>query len=287
MHVDWTTPANSTLTGPTLLSAPYVDACTGLPHGPNGGCIPQPGTTQLLDPLNTLAMYRLAYRNIGDHESLVINVSVEWGSGISSTVGVDWYEIRNPNTTPIIYQQGTYAPDANFRWVGSIATDQAGDMAMGFSLSSSTVYPSIHYAGRLAGDPLGQMAQGAGTIVDGGASQVGDASTDLETYRWGDYTSMAIDPTDDCTFWYTGEYIPSGAPPNTDSTPNYRTRIASFKFPSCGVSTPTPTPSATPTNTVKNTAAPTAMPTETAINTPTATETLVPPTNTATNTATN
>jgi hypothetical protein len=213
-HVDWTTPANTTLTGPTTLTT----AAYTLPCGDTGGtCIPQAGTTQQLDTLGDRLMFRLAYRNFGDHEALVANHSVTAGS----SVGVRWYEIRSPGTTPTIFQQGTYAPDSNFRWMGSIAMDQNGNMALGFSLSGTALHPAIHYTGRLAGDPAGQMAQGEGTIINGAGSQ----TTNLN--RWGDYSMMGIDPSDDCTFWYTNEYIPS------DGTFNWSTRIGSFKFPGC------------------------------------------------------
>ena len=193
-HVDWTTPANTTLTGPiTLTVATYTAACNG------GTCIPQAGTTQQLDSLADRLMFRLAYRNFGDHEALVANHSVTAGS----SVGARWYEIRSPGTTPTIFQQGTYAPDSNFRWMGSIAMDQSGNMALGFSVSGSSIHPEIHYTGRLAGDPAGQMTQGEGTFIDGAGSQSGSRGLT----RWGDYSMMAVDPSDDCTFWYTNEYI--------------------------------------------------------------------------------
>src|SRR5205823_7014717 len=162
-HTDWATPANSTLTGPTTIPvAAFSPACTG-----GGTCIPQSGTTQKLDSLADRLMYRLAYRNFGDHESLVVNHSVTAGS----SVGVRWYELRNPNGTPTVFQQGTYAPDASYRWMGSIAMDHTGDIALGYSVSSSTLRPGIRYTGRLASDPLGAMTQGEGTIVTGGGSQ--------------------------------------------------------------------------------------------------------------------
>jgi hypothetical protein len=213
-HVDWTTPASSTLTGPTTLAtAPFTLACSG------GTCIPQAGTTQQLDSLADRLMYRLAYRNFGDHESMVVTHSVTAGS----STGTRWYELRlDGGHNPSIFQQGTYAPDANFRWMGSIAMDQSGNMALGFSLSSSSVHPQIHYTGRLAGDPAGQMAQGEATIINGAGSQTGSSLS-----RWGDYTSMAVDPTDDCTFWYTNEYLQS------NGAFNWSTRIASFTFPNC------------------------------------------------------
>ena len=214
-HVDWTTPANSTLTGPATISvASFSPACGG-----GGTCIPQSGTTQQLDSLADRLMYRLAYRNFGDHESLVVDHSVVAGS----SVGVRWYELRNPNGTPTVYQQGTYAPDSLYRWMGSAAMDHVGDIALGYSVSSSTSFPGIRYTGRLAGDPLGTMTQGEGTIVNGGGSQSGNNLS-----RWGDYTSMSVDPSDDCTFWYTNQYIAS------NGAFNWHTRIGSFKLPGCG-----------------------------------------------------
>jgi hypothetical protein len=215
-HVDWTTPGNSTLTGPASLTvAAYNPACNG------GTCIPQSGTAQRLDSLADRLMYRLAYRNFGDHEALVVNHSVAAGGG----TGVRWYEVRSPGSTPAVFQQGTYAPDSNFRWMGSIAMDQQGNMGLGFSLSGSSLNPAIHYSGRLVGDAAGQMAEGEGIILDGAGSQTGS----FGLTRWGDYSAMRIDPSDDCTFWYTTEYIPS------DGEFNWATQIASFKFPSCGV----------------------------------------------------
>ena len=210
-HVDWGTPANSTLTGPTNIPVnSFSLACGG------GVCIPQLGTTQTLDSLGDRVMYRFAYRNYGDHESLVVNHSVTAGT----SVGVRWYELRNPGGTPTIYQQGTYAPDASYRWMGSIAMDASGDMALGYSVSSSAMHPGIRYTGRVPGDPLGTM-EAENDITDGGGSQTGGLN------RWGDYTSMSIDPVDDCTFWYTDQYL------QTTGSFNWSTRIASFKFPTC------------------------------------------------------
>jgi hypothetical protein len=216
-HVDWATPSNSTFTGPATLSvASYQPAC-----GASGTCIPQLGTTQQLDSLSDRLMNRLAYRNFADgHQSLVVSHSVTAGTG----VGERWYELRlDAANNPSVFQQGTYAPDSNFRWMGSIAQDQAGDMALGYSLSSASINPKIAFTGRLAGDALGQMTQGEGTIISGGGSQLTNLS------RWGDYSQMDIDPVDDCTFWYTNQYIPS------NGTFNWKTRIASFKLPGCGV----------------------------------------------------
>jgi hypothetical protein len=175
--------------------------------------------------------------------------------------GIRWYEVRNLQTTPTLYQQGTYAPDTNSRWMGSAAMDGDGNLAIGFSISSASVYPSLAYAGRLAGDPLGQLSQGEATLFAGTGSQ-----TDTTYGRWGDYSALAVDQTDDCTFWYTNEYYP------TTSISGWTTRIGSFKFPGCGqgASTPTPTRTSTavpvthtPTNTVTP-GGPTLTPTYTA-----------------------
>jgi hypothetical protein len=211
-HVDFTTPGNSTFTGPTNIPvAAFSPACGG------GACIPQLGTGQQLDSLGDRLMYRLAYRNLGDHESLVVNHSVTAGS----SVGVRWYELRSPNTTPTVFQQGTFAPDANFRWMGSVAMDKAGDIAAGYSVSSSSMHPAVRFTGRVPTDPPG-ILQAENSIIEGTGSQLANLN------RWGDYSSISVDPVDDCTFWYTTEYLKS------DGTFNWNTRIASFKFPSCG-----------------------------------------------------
>ena len=218
-HVDWATPANTTLTGPTTLTT----AAFTLPCNDTGGtCVAQSGTTQRLDTLGDRLMYRLAYRNFSDHEALVVNHSITAGS----SVGVRWYELRpDASHNLTIFQQGTYAPDSDYRWMGSIAMDQAGNMALGFSRSGTAINPEIHFTGRLAGDALGLMTQGEGTIIDGTGSQTGRNQS-----RWGDYSAMAIDPSDDCTFWYTNEYLSS------NGAFNWKTRIASFKLPGCAAS---------------------------------------------------
>ncbi len=209
-HVDWTTPSNSTYTlGSTASVASYSPASS----------VPQPGTGMTLASLSDRLMFRLAYRNLGTHESLVVNHSVSSGG----LAGVRWYEIRNPGGTATVFQQGTYAPaDGVHRWMGSIAMDNAGNIGVGYSVSnSSSVFPGIRYTGRLSTDPIGTLPQGEGTMISGGGSQTGAS-------RWGDYSSMNIDPVDDCTFWYTQEYY------STSGSTNWKTRISSFKFPGCG-----------------------------------------------------
>ncbi len=205
------TNGTGTITGPTNLPvAAFAAACGG------GACISQLGTNQKLDSLADRLMYRLAYRNFGDHEALVVNHSITAGTG----TGVRWYEIRSPNATPVVFQQGTFAPDTSFRWMGSAAMDHVGNIAVGYSVSSTTLNPAIRFTGRAPADPLGTL--GAELNI-----QVGTGSQLANLSRWGDYSSISVDPTDDCTFWYTTEYL------KANGTFNWSTRIANFKFAGC------------------------------------------------------
>jgi len=208
----------ATLTGPFAIPvAAFTEACGG------GTCVPQSGTNNTLDSLADRLMYRLAYRNLGGVESLVVNHSVKAGGTKRAEIdGVRWYELRAPNgaSGATLFQQGTFAPDSTSRWMGSIAMDKVGNIAVGYSASSATLFPSIRFTGLAPGDPLGTL--GAETIVlTGGGSQTGNL------HRWGDYSAMTVDPIDDCTFWYTTEYE------KTSGSFNWSTQITSFKFPSC------------------------------------------------------
>jgi hypothetical protein len=228
-HVDWSNPANSTfgnngqpsfvLTVPDFTPPECIESV--------GTCIQQMESPYQLDALGDRIMFRLAYRNFGDHESFVVNHSVI----ADVRVGIRWYEIRDLGTTPTIYQTGTFAPvDTLHRWMGSIAMDASGDIAVGYSTSSAATFPSIAYAGRLPGDALGQMAQGEAQMFAG----LGSENVALfvpPVGRWGDYTDLTVDPLDGCTFWYVTEYF--GAEGTTDPGAPWRTRIGSFKFPSC------------------------------------------------------
>ena len=217
--MDFTTPANSTLSSPTNIPvAAFNPACNG------GNCIPQPGTRQKLDSLADRLMYRLSYRNFGGYESLVVNHSVSVGKGKSGRSGVRWYELRSPGGTPAVYQQGTFSPDSTYRWMGSIAQDKLGNIAVGYSASSSSVAPSIRYTGRLVSDALGTLQ--TETVLKAGA---GSQLTGLA--RWGDYSTMDVDPVDGCTFWYTTEYYTAAS--QAASTVGWLTYIGAFKFPSC------------------------------------------------------
>ena len=217
LHADFATPTNSTLTGPFAIPvAPFRELCGGF-----FSCVPQASPGIPLASLGDRLMYRVAYRNFGDHESLVASHSVDPGQGGSTSGGVRWYEIRNPAGTPSLYQQGTFAPDAGYRWMGSVAMDARGDIAAGYSLVNASIDPSIALTGRLAGDPLGTLPQGETMLVTGTGVQI------YPIDRWGDYTSMAVDPVDDCTFWYTNQYL------TTTGTFNWHTRVGSFRYPSC------------------------------------------------------
>ncbi|MFZ0544248.1 MAG: carboxypeptidase regulatory-like domain-containing protein [Candidatus Promineifilaceae bacterium] len=222
-HADFITPGNSTFTLEHVVPVSPFDS--QFPCSPGSrDCIPQPNTSNKLDILSyrQRPMWRVAYRNFGSYETMVTNQAVEADTNLA---GIRWYEIRDPDNSPFIYQEGTYAPgvsDGIHRWMGSIAMDQSGNMALGYSASdASSTFPSVWYTGRLATDPLGQMPQGEGSIIDGTGSQTG-------TQRWGDYSSMNVDPVDDCTFWYVNEYLP------TTSSSGWQLRIGAFRFDQCG-----------------------------------------------------
>ena len=217
-QADFATPANTTLTGPfSIPVAAFTPACGG------GTCIPQPGTSNSLDSLGDRLMYRLAYRNINGSETLVVNHSVKVsGSRRSQVVGARWYELRGPNASSgaTVFQQGTFSPDLTSRWMGSIAMDKFGNIALGYSASSGSIFPSIRYTGRVPTDTLGVLRPET-IIMPGGGSQTGNL------HRWGDYSSMTVDPVDDCTFWYTTEYE------KASGSFNWSTWIASIKLPGC------------------------------------------------------
>jgi len=193
-------------------------------------CLPQPGITnrdQFLDVLSyrQRPTFRLAYRKLDDNDTMVTNQSVEAAPGVA---GIRWYEIRrNEDGRYKLHQQGTFAPsDGVHRWMGSIAMDRNGNMALGYSVVNGTdVFPGIRYTGRLARDPRGQMTLGETTIINGTGVQTTANS------RWGDYTDMTVDPTDDCTFWYVNEYYTAAG--QASSPAGWQTRIASFRLPHC------------------------------------------------------
>jgi hypothetical protein len=294
---DFATPASSTFTlRDTIPVASFTYTVCGFF---NFDCVPQrdaPANARI-DALSEWPMFRLAYRNFTTHAAMVGNFTIDVGSDRS---GIRWFELRKVGAGAwTLFQEGTHAPaDDIHRFMGSIAQDNDGNLALGYSASSSTIFPAIRYATRLDSDPLGTL-QTEQSMIEGTGSQTTDFS------RWGDYSAMSVDPEDDCTFWYTNEYYA------TTASVAWRTRVGTFRIPECtaaGGATPTstatstatntpPPVSATATNTATNTPPPvSATATNTATNTPppvsatatnTATNTPPPVSATATNTATN
>jgi hypothetical protein len=214
VRVDWNNPANTKADGPVKIKvAPYHYLC----NGQLSSCVPQPGTERRLDVQGDKIMQRLVYRKVGGHESIVAahSVAAQGGGG-----GVRWYEFRlDKKRDPVLYQQGTYAPGGFYRWMPSIAIDQKGDIGVGYSFGGVPNFAGQRFAAREADDPKGQLTLHETVLANGEASQT-------NTLRWEDYTTTAMDPSDDCTFWYVGDYLKEG-----DAA--YRTRIGSFRLPNC------------------------------------------------------
>lgn len=213
-HVDWVTPANSTF---TIVGNPGVTAFTYTVCGFfNFDCAPQPGTGQKVDVLSEWPMFRLAYRRFGTHEAMVGNFAVP----VSGRAAPRWFELRGSGTSWTLFQEGTYDPDSTaHRFMGSIAQDREGSIALGYSAMSGTVSPAIRFATRLAGDTPGTLGSES-TLIAGAGSQTG-------SNRWGDYSALSIDPADECTFWYTNEYY------TASSSSTWATRIGAFRVPEC------------------------------------------------------
>jgi hypothetical protein len=233
-HADFAVPGNSTFTqrpGSPLPVAAFD------PRHPGGRAdIEQPPPGIAVDSLSDVLMFRLQYRNFGTHESWVVNHTVNVGTGTTLAThqgAVRYYEFRRVGgaaSAITVHEQATHNPDTDNRWMGSSALDGNGNMAVGYSVSSTTTFPSVRYAGRLAADPPGGLAQAETSMVAGTGVQTNTGS------RWGDYSKMSVDPVDDCTFWYTQEYYTAAS--QATSSVGWLTRIGSFKFPSC---TPAPT----------------------------------------------
>lgn len=222
---DFVTPANSTFNdgfggAPMSFVGIQLDSATVASCNDGGGtCVPQAGTIQKLDTLGSRHMYRLVYRNFGTYDALLVTQAVDMQA--PSTANMRWMEIRNPAANPpVLYQNSTYAPDSTARWMSSAAFDKLGNIGIGYSSSSASINPDIRVTGRRRTDPKNLLRTEL-IVQPGGGSQTTGLS------RWGDYSTMQIDPADECTFWYTTQYI------GTNGTFNWRTRIASFKFPNC------------------------------------------------------
>ena len=212
-HVDWKNPANTKVTGPEKIAvAPFHYLC----DGQLTNCVPQPGTERRLDAQGDKIMARLVYRRIGGLESIVGLHSVNASTGAG---GVRWYEFRiGKDRNVSLYQQGTYAPDGFYRWMASPAIDRLGNIGIGYSFGGTPNFAGQRFAGRLAKDPLGQLTLTETVLVEGEGAQ--------NAMRWEDYTQTAVDPSDDCTIWYVGDYIKKGAA-------GYSSRIGAFRMPGC------------------------------------------------------
>jgi len=253
-HVDFVNPENSTLgVGPDhtpnaeITVAPFVQAWTAETFN----LVPQQGTKDRLDTLGYWLMTPVVYQNRNGTESLWADQTVMLNYPDGPTA-IDWYQFDvtggNFPTTPVQQETWSNGNDGLWRWLPSIAVDQNGNTAIGYSTSSPSMFPSIRYAGRLASDPLNDLGQGEAIMTNGTGSQT-------DTFgRWGDYSMTTIDPADGISFWHTNEYYV------TTSSLNWYTRVGKFQFPAASP-TSTPTPSATPTPTPRTTPTPRPRPT--------------------------
>lgn len=212
--VNWADPSQTRLTGPEKITvAPYHFLC----NGQLSKCVPQPGATVRLDSQGDKLMQRLVFRKVGQQQYIVASHSIDTAAGGG---GVRWYQFAlDSNGTPRLLQQGTYAPQGGYRWMPSLGMDRKGNIGVGYSFGNESSYPGQRFAARLAGDPKGQMTLHESVLAEGEASQA-------STVRWEDYTTLDIDPGDDCTFWYVGDYFKKGEQ-------NYSTRIGAFQLPGC------------------------------------------------------
>jgi hypothetical protein len=221
---NWNNPLSSTFTEQALITTPAFDAelCG---YGP---CVTQPAPGELLSPMSQFTMYRAQYRNFGTYQAMVLNHTVDAGNNVA---GIRWAELRRtPTTSWSLYQTGTFAPaDGVHRWMGSIAMDKVGNIALGYSASSATTFPGIRYNSRTATDPPGTLPGGEVLMIAGSDVQVNSVN------RWGDYSTMTVDP-DGCTFWYTQEYQADDG--DFSQTRDFKTRIGSFKFDNCSTAAP-------------------------------------------------
>jgi hypothetical protein len=234
-HADFATPANSTFTeraestyAAPLAVAPFDASHPAVPPDRRDIRQPPPATdANALDSKSDRLMHRLQYRTFGDHETLVVNHTVNVGSGATLATyraGVRYYALARPlpGGSFTVAEQATFAPaDGNSRWMGSAAMDHEGNLAVGYSVVGPSTSPSIRYAGRLASDPPNGLFQGEQALAVGSGVQLSPFN------RWGDYTGLVVDPVDDCTFWYTNEYYTAAS--QATSTVGWLTRIGSFK----------------------------------------------------------
>jgi len=213
-HVDWNDPSKTKVNGPTKIPvAPYHYLC----DGQLTNCVTQPGVQRRLDAQGDKIMARLVYRRVNTRESIVAVHSVNTAAAGG---GVRWYEFRlDAKRNPKLHQQGTFAPDSHFRWMGSPAMDARGNIGIGYSFGGGSNFTGQRFAGRVAGDPGGLLTLRETVLVEGEGAQT-------TTNRWQDYSQTAVDPSDGCTIWYAGDYLKKGAP-------GYSSRIGAFRMPGC------------------------------------------------------
>jgi hypothetical protein len=231
-HVDWSNPANSTFTQGTVSAPVYTPGCYNVRFPTNTVCVPEPSTASTNQPIDSVGdrfMWRLAYRNFGTYQSYLASHTVQVGTGALSQTGIRWYELRG-NGVPTIFQSGTVSPDSSlYRFMPSIAQDQSANAAVGYSVSSASTHPGIRAS---YWNLTNQTTPTELSLFSG-------AGDEENSYKWGDYTSMTVDPVGGCAFWYVNEYF------NTNQTgtgkPIWQTRISTFTLPSCGTVTVSPT----------------------------------------------
>ena len=224
LHLDWANPTNSTFSNSALPVTPYIQGCYNLSNPFNTFCIPEISTTQTknyVDSVGDRLMPRFAYRNFGTYESFLVSHTVQTAATKKQT-GIRWYELRGSGT-PAIYQSGTVNPPSYyklFRFMPSVAQDSAGNAAVGYNVSGWTIHPGIRAS-------VWNLEKQTAPVELGLFSGGGDEEN---AKNWGDYTSMTVDPVDDCTFWYVAQYF---AQNETGSQTNWNTRIANFKRSTC------------------------------------------------------
>ena len=230
-HVNWTNPSSSTFTQTTISEAPYEPGCYSSGQPANTVCIPEPSTATTLNSIDSVGdrfMPQMAYLNFGTYESFLVSHTVQVGTGGSRQTGIRWYELRGSGT-PTIYQDGNISPDqSTYRFLPSISEDAVGNAAVGYSISSSSTHPGMNasYFSLTTPDAPIEIALYAG------------AGDEENTYHWGDYSSMTVDPVDGCTFWYVNQYFPSN---QTGTAINWGTRISNFRLLGCGLPALSPT----------------------------------------------
>jgi hypothetical protein len=223
-HVDWTNPANSTFSQSTVSAPSFTPGCYSASVPANTVCVPEPTTSTSLQPIDSVGdrfMFRFAYRNFGSYQSYLISHTVQTGTGVGSQTGIRWYELRGSGI-PSLFQSGTINPDnSTYRFMPSMAQDQAGNAAVGYSVSSASIHPGMSASWW---NLQNQTTPAELSLFSGAGDQE-------NTYHWGDYSSMTVDPVGDCAFWYVNEYFSANQIGTGKAI--WQTRISTFSIPSC------------------------------------------------------